>query len=176
VAVDGVPQVADVDGNGYLCLTREWATGAGIELTFEMEPRVVSDSSGNGGHVAFVRGPLVFAADVALLPEGRLLDDLSVEVAPGVEAVRSARAGDGPSNRLEVRTARLTAGTGSAFGDGGRYRIVSGAKAEEAEPVQLLPFYEAGNSAPDSYRAGVWSNREIYRRATYQVWVPVVTT
>jgi hypothetical protein len=174
--VDGVRHAGDVGRNGYVSVTKEWQTGAKIELTFEMEPRIVSDAAGNSGHVAFVRGPLVYAADVALLPEGRLLDDLCVEVAPGVETVRCSRSGDGPSNRLEVRTARLMPGTGFAFSDGGRYRTVSDAKAEAGGPVQLLPFYEAGNSATDSYRAGVWSNREIYRRATYQVWVPVVAT
>lgn len=174
--VDGVRHAGDVGRNGYVSVTKEWLTGAKIELTFEMEPRIVSDAAGNSGHVAFVRGPLVYAADVALLPEGRLLDDLCVEVAPGVETVRCSRSGDGRSNRLEVRTARLMPGTGFAFSDGGRYRTVSDAKAEAGGPVQLLPFYEAGNSATDSYRAGVWSNREIYRRATYQVWVPVVAT
>jgi hypothetical protein len=176
VSVDGVGQAGDVDGNGYLRLAQEWQPGARIELSLEMGPRVVSDASGNGGHVAFVRGPLVYAADVALLPEGRLLDDLSVEVAPGVETVKCTRAGDGPAHRLEVRTARLMPSANFVFGDGGRYRIVSEPKAEAAGPVQLVPFYEAGNSAPDSYRPGIWSNREIYRRATYQVWVPVVAT
>jgi DUF1680 family protein len=172
--VDGIRHAGEVDSNGYVCVTKEWEPGAKVELTFEMGPRIVSDASGNAGHVAFVRGPVVFAADVGLLPEGRLLEDVSVPVAPDVGAVRWAGGGAGPSNRLEVQTARLQAGTGFAFGDGGRYRIVSDAKTEDAGLIQLLPFYEAGNSATDSYRTGVWSNREIYRRATYQVWIPVV--
>lgn len=174
--VDGVRQAGAVDNNGYMCVTKEWQTSAKIDVIFEMDPRVVSDVGGNSGHVAFVRGPLVYAADVALLPGGRLLEDLAVEIAPGVETVRCSPAGAGPSNRLEVRTARLKASTDFTFGDNGRYRTVSDAKTEPGGFIQLLPFYEAGNSASDSYRAGVWSNREIYRRATYQVWVPVVAT
>ncbi len=141
-----------------------------------MEPRVVSDALGNAGRVAFVRGPLVFAADVALLPEGRLLEDLCVQFAPDGETARYARAGAQVPARLEVRSARLVAGDSFAFGDGGRYRILRDVEAEASGPVQLLPFYEAGNSAPDSYRPGVWLNKEIYRRATYQVWIPVVAT
>ena len=174
--VDGARNAGAIGSDGYVRITKQWQPGARVELTLEMEPRVVSDALGNAGRVAFVRGPLVFAADVALLPEGRLLEDLCVQFAPDGETARYARAGAQVPARLEVRSARLVAGDSFAFGDGGRYRILRDVEAEASGPVQLLPFYEAGNSAPDSYRPGVWLNKEIYRRATYQVWIPVVAT
>jgi uncharacterized protein len=176
LSVDSVRHAADVDGNGYVRISKVWRPGAKIELNMEMEPRVISDASGNAARVAFMRGPLIFAADSALLPESRLLEDLAVQLGPGVETVRCATADGSASNRLEVQTARLVAGATSAFGDGGRYRLVTDVKAEAQGCVVLVPFYEAGNSAPDSYRPGVWSNREIFRKATYQVWLPVLAS
>jgi uncharacterized protein len=176
LSVDGEAQAADVDSHGYVRVAKQWGPRARVELNLEMEPRLISDASGNAGRVAFMRGPLVFAADADLLPATRLLEDLAVEVGRDIETVRLPEPDKPMANRLEVQTARLANGATSAFGDGGRYRLVADVQAEEQGRVELVPFYEAGNRAPDSYRAGVWSNREIFRKATYQVWLPVLST
>ena len=123
-----------------------------------------------------MRGPVVFAADAALLPETRLLEDVAVQVGPGVEAVRCSKPDGRTRCRLEVCSARLPAGSAFAFNDGGRYRLLSGTKGEAQDWVELVPFYEAGNRAPGSYRAGVWSNRETFQAPTYQVWLPILTS
>ena len=174
LSVDGDRQRADADRDGYVRIAKVWAPRAKVELNMEMGPRVISDASGNAGRVAFMRGPLVFAADAGLLPETRLLEDLAVQVGPGVETARPSKADGQLANRLEVQTARLRAGTTFAFDDGGRYRLVEEVKGEAQGRVPLVPFYEAGNRAADSYRPGVWSNREIFRKATYQVWLPLL--
>ena len=174
LSVNGTARDIAMDSQGYLCLAEEWKSQDRIELTLNMEPQVVTDSLGNAGHVALVRGPLVFAADKGLLPSGRLLEDVAVEIAPGVNTVHTT--GDQQrSDRLEIRTARLAASEEFAFGDHSRYRLLTSARSEEDGVVTLVPFYQAGNSQPDSYRPGVWSNREIFRRATFRVWLPVVS-
>jgi DUF1680 family protein len=176
LSVDGVRESAEVDTRGYVCTTREWTDKAKVVLELDMEPRVVTDVSGNAGRVAFMRGPVVFAADAALLPAKRLLEDLAVQVGPGPEAVRWSKPDGRTTSRLEVCTARLPAGSDFAFNDGGRYRLLSGTRGEAQDWVELVPFYEAGNRSPGSYRAGVWSNREDFQGATYQVWLPILTS
>lgn len=176
LSVDGVRERAEVDSRGYVCITREWRDKAKVELHLDMEPRVVTDASGNAGRVAFMRGPVVFAADAALLPETRLLEDVAVQVGPGLEAVRCSKPDGRSTSRLEVCTARLPVGSAFAFNDGGRYRLLSVTRGEAQDWVELVPFYEAGNLAPGSYRAGVWSNREAFRAPTYQVWLPILTS
>jgi DUF1680 family protein len=174
VMVDGSAYAAELDSHGYLCITREWAAVSRVELSLEMLPKVIGDASGNSGRVAFVRGPLVFAADVASLVAGRLLEDVAVDLAPDTEAVRCVSRHGGPTDGLEVRMARLAVGDDPAFEDASRYRVLSEAKTEADGYTELVPFYEAGNRQADSYRSGVWSNREFLRRPTYQVWLPVV--
>ena len=97
-------------------------------------------------------------------------------VGPGLEAVRCSKPDGGTRSRLEVCSARLPAGSAFAFNDGGRYRLLSGTNGEAQDRLELVPFYEAGNRAAGSYRAGVWSNREAFRAATYQVWLPILTS
>ncbi len=138
--VDGAGYKGAVGKDGYVRVMRQWQPGATVELNLEMEPRIVSDALGNAGRVAFVRGPLVYAADVALLREGQLLEDLSVPLGGDGETVRSAPVGDRVPCRLEVRTARLVAGGTFAFGDGGRYRMVTDAEAEGAGPYNCCRF------------------------------------
>ncbi len=174
VVVNGAQHATEVDTLDYLRVNREWASGDEVVLSLEMLPRIIADAQGNAGHVAFARGPLVFAADVALLPKGRLLEDVVVQVSSNEDSARYVPAHGAQTNTLEVHTARLALNGESAFGDGGRYHCINGVVTEDHGAIALVPFYQAGNSDPDSYRDGVWNNREVYRRATYQVWLPVL--
>lgn len=172
--VDGAREAANTT-EGYICITRQWKDKTTVELRLDIEPRAVIDASGNVGRVAFMRGPIVFAADASLLSEKRLLEDIAVQVGTGVETTRWTRRDDRLAGRFEVRTASLAPGTTFAFEDGGRYRLLGDSRARAQEWVELVPFYEAGNSALGSYRDGVWSNREVFRDITYQVWLPLLT-
>ena len=172
--VNGAHHPTEVDGRGYIRVDRRWSSGDEVVLTLEMSPRVIADALGNAGHVAFARGPLIFAADAALLPGGQLLDDVVVQVTSDEASVRFVPARGRQTSALEVHSVGLAVNGGSAFGDGGRYHCINGIHTEDHGVIALIPFYQAGNGDPDSYRDGVWNNREIYSRATYQVWLPVL--
>jgi hypothetical protein len=59
----------------YVAVTREWKKGDQVELQFKLEPRVIVGGHKNQGKVAILYGPLVLAADEALL--GNSLHSLS---------------------------------------------------------------------------------------------------
>jgi uncharacterized protein len=65
--------------DGYVALRREWKQGDQVQLSLKLEPRVVIGDHKNQGRIAFLYGPLVLAADAALLPGGHnSLDPLIV--------------------------------------------------------------------------------------------------
>lgn len=53
--------------DGYVALRREWKKGDEIQLQFKLEPRLVVGNHKNEGKTAVLYGPLVLAADEALL-------------------------------------------------------------------------------------------------------------
>jgi hypothetical protein len=55
---------------GYLDIKRVWKKGDQIALRLKLEPRLVVGDHGNLGKVALLYGPLVLAADEALLGNG----------------------------------------------------------------------------------------------------------
>jgi DUF1680 family protein len=55
------------NAEGYLAIERVWKKGDQIALQFKLEPRLVVGDHGNRGKVAVLYGPLVLAADEALL-------------------------------------------------------------------------------------------------------------
>ncbi len=85
---------------GYWTVTREWQKGDRVELRFKLEPRVVVGDHKNQGKVAVLYGPLVLAADEALLgatnrslkaisAAGTNLAALDVTPEPAPDAVKS---------------------------------------------------------------------------------------
>ena len=65
--VNGKPVMVAAGADGYVAVTRKWKKGDRIELRFKLEPRVVVGDHKNQGKVAVLYGPLVLAADEALL-------------------------------------------------------------------------------------------------------------
>ena len=59
---------AKLGADGYLTLRRTWKSGDVVELNLKLSPRVVVGDHLNQGKVAVCYGPLVLAADEALLP------------------------------------------------------------------------------------------------------------
>ncbi len=53
--------------DGYAALHRKWRSGDVLELNLKLEPRVISGDHLNAGKFAILYGPLVLAADEALL-------------------------------------------------------------------------------------------------------------
>jgi DUF1680 family protein len=161
---------------GYVVIDREWQPGDRVGLVLEMPARVVADADGNAGKVAFVRGPLVYAADSADLPPGRLLDDVVVALNP--HAPEASVETDTSSDSAPVSLTVRLASPEPRLGDGvwtvpERYHDVAGPGATKLNgSLRLVPFFLAGNRAPESYRDGIHSNREPVTDVTFQVWLP----
>jgi DUF1680 family protein len=171
--IDGEP-----DATGFVVLDRAWAAGDAIEFELAMPPRVIADALGNQGRLAVTRGPLVYAADSACLPPGRLLDDVALSVDPA-EPTRSISALPGDTDgviRLAVPTAIREPRLGpSAWRERERYFDLAGcAEARTGERLELVPFFLAGNGDPDSYRQTIASNVEPVTNISFQVWLPYV--
>lgn len=64
------PSGAKTGADGYTVLRRTWKPGDTIELNLKLEPRVVVGDHLNRGKAAVCFGPLVLAADEALLGDG----------------------------------------------------------------------------------------------------------
>ena len=178
LTVNNAPLAAPVDSHGYLVIERHWAPGDVVELVMDMPPRVMIDEGGNNGRAAITRGPLVYAADSAYVPRGSLLDDVilllnSDQPAAGIRVVQPD---DALSPHLVLKTVAKQAHQGNGlWGDKGRYYDLAACDGQRsAQELELVPFFEAGDTAPRSYQDGVWLRQEPAVDVTYQVWLPYV--
>lgn len=167
---------AEANAQGYLAVEREWRDGDMLELHFEMPVRAVADRLGNVGKIAFVRGPLVFAADTSYLPTGRLLEDIVVQLERPDPQQRVRVVWDTESRAVHLR---VPTAVYRPLVEAGWWRekerydcIGSGDRTEATEEIELVPFFEAGNRESDTYRDGIWQHVEPVRKFTYQVWLP----
>jgi DUF1680 family protein len=79
VKLSGTPVKAKTGKDGYAAIKRKWAKGDKVELHFKLEPRVIVGDHTNTGKVAIMYGPLVLAADEALLgTDGMLVNAVSL--------------------------------------------------------------------------------------------------
>ena len=185
------------DTGGYLVVDRVWRAGDELVLQMEMPVRVAADRIGNPGHVALVRGPLVYAADRSYLPHGEALEELVLvlEAEDHAAQIVPTPVEDGSSVHLLAPVVGRLPADGPGVWSDERYRDLAydGAMAGY---VTLVPFFEAGNRDPNCYREGVWPNYEVIAGipefrylvggmrglaahaaptdATYQVWLPYV--
>jgi hypothetical protein len=135
--------------SGYRTVVREWEKGDRVELRFKLEPRVVVGDHKNQGKVAVLYGPLVLAADEALLgatnrslkavsAAGTNLAALAVMPEPAPDAVKSW-----PGAEVFRVNALARKSTGSL-------------KAGAPLQVRLVPFADAGANG-----------------TAYKVWLPL---
>jgi hypothetical protein len=141
-----------------------------------MPARVVMDSLGNPGRAALVRGPLVYAADQAFLPQGVLLEDIVMgldfaDPAAEIEVRTDPATG---AVHLEARRLVMEASSGAGWwSEPERYHDLTGKEGPpRLEPVTLLPFYAAGNKDAQNFKEGIHPNYERVSHITYQVWLP----
>jgi len=91
---------AKIGADGYAVIKRTWAIGDKVELNFKMEPRVIVGDHLNEGKIAIMYGPLVLAADEALLGTDGLtissfaigspeLTSLAIKPEPAPESIKS---------------------------------------------------------------------------------------
>ncbi len=71
VRVNGTKLAPARGGDGYAWIRREWKRGDQIHLRLALEPRLVTGQRQNEGRIAILYGPLVLAADEALLGDSQ---------------------------------------------------------------------------------------------------------
>ena len=152
LAVNGKKIDAQSGTDGYVRLYRRWKKGDRIDLTLPLEPRVILGDHKNEGKIAVMYGPLVLAADEALLGTGPTdpplplkavavagtsLEALQVTPEPAPDAVKSWPG----AQVFRVNAVR---------------RGMDPQSAGSRVPVRLIPFADAGGTGTD-----------------YKVWLPV---
>ncbi len=149
--VNGQPIEAKRGDDGYAAIKRTWAKGDKVELNFKLEPRVIIGDHLNAGKIAVMFGPLVLAADEALLGAEGLtisavgignpeLSALAIKPEPAPESVKSW-----PGAQVFQMNAVSRRSTATA-------------KAGAPMTIRLIPFADAG---------GLGKN--------YKVWLPLRT-
>ena len=97
VRVNSKPVKVQPGADGYVAITQKWNQGDRLELQFKLEPSVVVGDHKNQGKVAVLYGPLVLAADEALL--GKATHSLSAVSAAGTSIRRSGSSPNRPPTR-----------------------------------------------------------------------------
>jgi uncharacterized protein len=144
----GSPMPVKAGADGYLTLHRTWAKGDQVQLDFKLEPQVLVGDHKNAGKVAVLYGPLVLAADEALL--GKELHGLNTLAVAGTNA---AALNVTPEPAPE--SVRTWPGA-QVFRIDARARRASGSLAAGAPVlVRLIPFADAGGTG-----------------SAYKVWLP----
>ena len=145
VHVNGSTVSTACGADGYAAITRTWKKGDKIELHLKLEPRVIVGDHLNAGKAAVMYGPLVLAADEALLPK-----DLSLD------AVTLAGA-DLRALKLKPEEA---AGAQKTWPGAKLFSVNANEKdndsKKEALRIPLVPFADAGETG-----------------TRYEVWIPV---
>ena len=137
VKVNGQPVDVRTGDDGYAAIKRTWAKGDKVELNFKLEPRVIVGDHKNAGKVAVMYGPLVLAADEALLgTNGLQLNAVSISTDLTALAVSPEPAPDTLKSWPHAQVFHLNA--------------VSQGKPKE---IRLIPFADAG-SLGENYK--VW--------------------
>ncbi|MGE5612210.1 MAG: beta-L-arabinofuranosidase domain-containing protein [Bacillota bacterium] len=138
--------------DGYAAIAREWKSGDAIELNLKLEPRVVVGDHKQAGKVAVLYGPLVLAADAALLGEGE----------PGLSAFAAAGpdlAALGVTPEPAPQAVKTWAGSQVFKIKAVTRRATENAPAGSAREIRLIPFADAGGTG-----------------SRYQIWLPLPGT
>jgi len=152
IRLNGAPTAFASSADGYVALRRAWAAGDLIELTLPLTPRIVARDHLNTGKAAILYGPLVLAADDALLDAAPLrvtgialsgLDPATLAITPEPAPAALKTWAGATVFRLNA-IARVTAG---------------GIHAGDPVTARLIPFADSGAN-------GSW----------YRVWLPVAAS
>jgi hypothetical protein len=146
--VDGAPVDAPRGPGGYCIIERAWTKGAVVELRLPIGPRVLTSTKDGVERAALMYGPLVLAADEALLPDGANAWQVCLPSADLAGLGFSVDPAPEPFRRWKgART----------FGvDAGIRRTAGSETAIVASRIQLVPFAEAAGYG-----------------GSYRVWFPV---
>lgn len=149
IAVNGEPVPPAVGSDGYVKLARAWKNGDVIALDFPQEARVFVGDHLNQGKLAFACGPLVLAADEALLKDqGLSLNAIAfTETNPAALGLTPLPTPAALKTWPGSRVFQIHAVT---------RRRTSGKPAGTPIEVRLIPFADAGGT-----------------KTAYRVWMPL---
>lgn len=134
-----------VGADGYAVIKRSWAKGDRVELNFKLEPKVIVGDHLNEGKVAFMYGPLVLAADEALLGTDLTIGSVAIgSVDLTSLGIKPEPAPESVKNWSNAQTFHLNAVL---------RRHTATAKAGSPIEIQLIPFAD-GSSTGKNYK--VW--------------------
>jgi len=149
ISVNGKPVAVEPGPDGYVALRRQWSKGDAVELQVKLEPRVIAGDHLNDGKVALMYGPLVLAADAALLIPSDL--DLEAVSIPGKDLGTLHIKPEPAPEKLKTWTGaevfRVDALTKTNVG---------ALKAGDPVELRLVPFADAGENG-----------------TLYKVWLPL---
>ena len=137
------PSGAKLGKDGYATLRREWKAGDVVELNLKLAARVVLGDHLNQGKAAVFYGPLVLAADEALLPA----------TSPSLNTLALPK-----PDLATIGVTPATAPTGRRTWPGAEVFQVNATTRSGDAPIKtsLIPFAEAGATG-----------------ARYKVWLPL---
>jgi DUF1680 family protein len=154
--IDGTKTKAIPQPDGYAAIRRSWKKGDRIDLSFKLEPRVIVGDHLNEGKVAVLYGPLVLAADQALLePEGE--KDQTAGLTLGAIAAASTNLGKLNVTPEPAPAALKTWPAAKVY----RINAVLRRKTKTCKrgaplKVELIPFADAGETGSE-----------------YKIWLPL---
>ena len=129
--------------DGYAAIQRVWTAGDTITLNFALEPRVLIGEHSNRGKVALLYGPLVLAADEALLAD-EAKNFAAVLIANPDRAVLDVKPEPAPDSVKTWPNAQV-------------FRVKTQARRTGAPmDLRLIPFADAGGTG-----------------TRYKVWLPL---
>ena len=147
--LNGKSMPAHPGADGYVALTRKWKRGDKVELEFTLEPRVLAGDHLNAGKAAVLYGPLVLAADEALLG--------ATNCSLGMVAIRSPdTAALGLKPELAPQGFKSWSGDQVFRAQAIARKSAGSQKAGEAMEIRLMPFADAGETG-----------------TSYKVWLPL---
>jgi hypothetical protein len=135
--------------DGYVAIHRTWKHGDQIELLFKLEPRLIVGNHKNQGKAAVAYGPLVLAADQALL-DNRCPSLSSVALAKPQLASLNLSPERAPTKLMTWPGAQVFRVDAVAR------RTSESVAAGSSLQVRLIPFADAGENGTQ-----------------YKVWIPV---
>ena len=167
VEVNGKQAPARANADGYVAIQRQWKKGDRIVLRLKLEPRLIVGDRSNLGKVALMYGPLVLAADEALL--GKPSPAKNRAASPASETI--------PLNAIAVASPQLAKLKVTPEPAQGEFRTWPGAqvfriravtrkplpslKVGTSLPIRLIPFADAGGTGT-RYKVWLPLPRELY--------------
>jgi hypothetical protein len=161
VEVNGKKISARAMADGYVAIKRDWKKGDQITLRLKLEPRLVTGDHLNRNKAAVVYGPLVLAADEALVGKANQSGNKADSVAPSIPLHALALAS---SKISSLKVTPQPAPEGMKSWPGAQVfdtravtrKPLKAAKLGTPLPIQLIPFADAGSAGTQ-----------------YKVWLPL---